>query len=227
MSTCPASLQSHQYPRYQGSPIAHRHLIESGRILLNQMCHDPRILEAAAPTLFHPDLHKRNVFVSEQDPTVVTGIIDWQSESIGPAFWYADHTPDFAKLPSSAGDRDNPYDELCAQAFEGSVSLLMPKLALSRAFDTSLFRPFQYCHRTWKDGVVAFRHELMETVRQRLDLNLSGQCPIPLPPKQVLVTHQEHYQRFLAAQSLKRDLSRLLDYTSDGWLQRRLGMRLW
>ncbi|OCT48450.1 hypothetical protein CLCR_04103 [Cladophialophora carrionii] len=42
------------------------------------MSEDPRILEATAPTLLQPDLHKRNVFVSKEDPTVVIGIIDWQ-----------------------------------------------------------------------------------------------------------------------------------------------------
>ena len=34
----------------------------------------PRIRGAAAPTLHHPDLHKRNVFVSNDDPAVITGI---------------------------------------------------------------------------------------------------------------------------------------------------------
>lgn len=53
-------------------------------------------METAAPTLYHADLHKRNVFVSDDDPTIITGLIDWQSSSIEPAFEYADEVPDFA-----------------------------------------------------------------------------------------------------------------------------------
>jgi aminoglycoside/choline kinase family phosphotransferase len=61
------------------------------------MSEEPRIRNAATPTLLHPDLHKRNIFVSDDDPAVITGIIDWQSSSIEPAFWYADDVPDFAR----------------------------------------------------------------------------------------------------------------------------------
>lgn len=35
-------------------------------------------------------------FVSEDDPTIITAMIDWQSSSIEPAFWYTDEAPDFA-----------------------------------------------------------------------------------------------------------------------------------
>jgi aminoglycoside/choline kinase family phosphotransferase len=61
------------------------------------MSEEPRIRNAVTPTLLHPDLHKRNIFVSDDDPAVITGIIDWQSSSIEPAFWYADDVPDFAR----------------------------------------------------------------------------------------------------------------------------------
>jgi hypothetical protein len=30
------------------------------------------------------------MFVSDDDPAVITGVIDWQSSSIEPAFWYAE-----------------------------------------------------------------------------------------------------------------------------------------
>ena len=34
--------------------------------------------------------------MSGDDPTFVTGLIDWQSTSVEPAFVYANETPDFA-----------------------------------------------------------------------------------------------------------------------------------
>jgi aminoglycoside phosphotransferase (APT) family kinase protein len=47
-------------------------------------------------TLLHADLHERNIFVSDDDPTIITGLIDCQSSSIEPDFVYADEMPDFA-----------------------------------------------------------------------------------------------------------------------------------
>lgn len=182
------------------------------------MAEDSRILNAAVPTLFHPDLHKRNIFVSEDDPTVVTGIIDWQSASIEPAFWYADDVPDFARSTPDPFGQSDPNSELCTKAFDACVQFLVPKMAVPRSLDESLFRPFRYCYRTWKDGAVAFRHELIETSRLWADLGLPGTCPFATPAPEELAIHQQNYKRFLAAQELKRDLSRLLNTDSDGWL---------
>jgi aminoglycoside phosphotransferase (APT) family kinase protein len=50
------------------------------------MALDPQIQKHSRPLLLHPGLHKRNIFVSEDDPTVITAIIDWQGASVEPAF---------------------------------------------------------------------------------------------------------------------------------------------
>ncbi|KAI9739903.1 MAG: hypothetical protein M1818_004959 [Claussenomyces sp. TS43310] len=55
----------------------------------------------SSPTLLHPDIHKRNIYVSEEDLSCVTAIIDWQSTSIEPTFVYANETPDLAKDPTA------------------------------------------------------------------------------------------------------------------------------
>lgn len=59
---------------------------------------DKHIQNAATPTLLHPNFHMRNIYVSVEDPTVIMGLIDWQSTSIEPAFIYANEPPDFASL---------------------------------------------------------------------------------------------------------------------------------
>ncbi len=214
----PPNSELQQRPRYHGLPSNHRSLLESGRAVIKKMSEDARILKAAAPTLLHPDLNKRNIFVMENDPAVVTGIIDWQSASVEPAFWYADNIPDFAtSMPDPLGQSDRD-GELCGKAFSACVQFLIPKLAFSRSLDDSLFRPFRYCYRTWKDGAVAFLHELIETSQQWAELGLLGSCPFAMPPAEELVIHQQHYRNFVAAQELKRDLSDLLNTASDGWV---------
>lgn len=202
---------------YDGSVNEHHRLLEFGRAVIKKMSEDQRIQNTAAPTLLHPDLHKRNIFVSNDDPTIITSIIDWQSSAIEPAFWYVDEIPDFARPVAHNGQLE-PRSELCTKAFDACTQFLVPKLAGPRLMDESMFRPFRYCHRTWKDGAVAFRNELIETARHWKDLGLPGSCPFPLPTPEELVAHRKEYQRFEAAQNLKNDLSNLLNTATDGWV---------
>lgn len=114
----PAGVDSKR-PRYQGSAQTHYELLEYARTVIKKMAEDPQILNAASPTMFHPDLHKRNIFVSEEDPTVITAIIDWQSTSIEPAFSYANEVPDFARfIPNDTSEGEiDAKGEACAKAF--------------------------------------------------------------------------------------------------------------
>ncbi|RMD39708.1 hypothetical protein DV735_g5425, partial [Chaetothyriales sp. CBS 134920] len=186
------------------------------------MAEDPRIQNVATPVLFHPDLHKRNIFVDEDDPTVVTSIIDWQSASIEPAFWYADEVPDFtASAPgrNSPDDPPDPQGELCTKAFNACVQFYLPKLFEARVTDEALVRPFRYSYRTWKDGAVAFRHDLIETSQRWTDLGFAGSCPYPKPSSPAeLVSHQREYRLFQAAHDLRYGLAGLLNAASDGWV---------
>jgi Phosphotransferase enzyme family len=205
-------------PPYHGFAEAHLRLLEYGRAVIKKMSRDPRIQDAAAPTLFHPDLHKRNIFVSDDDPTVITAIIDWQSSSIEPTFWYADEIPDFARPVAhpSLENQLEPNSERCAKAFDVCSQFLVPKLSGPRLMDEALFRPFRYCYRTWVDGAVAFRHELIETSRRWKELGLAGSCPFPTPTPEELAIHKKEYRMFEAAYDLRNNLSSLLNTASDG-----------
>ncbi|KAL4911804.1 kinase-like domain-containing protein [Aspergillus aurantiobrunneus] len=191
---------------YHGSTESHRSLLERARPVLKQMSQDPRIRDSAAPLLFHPDLHMRNIFVSKDSPSTITGIIDWQAASIEPAFWYSDEVPDFATR-----------DEINNKAFEYTSQFLTPKLSAPRLMNDNLFRPFRYTPRTWKDGAAAFRHELIETARLWKELGFEGRCPYPLPTVEELANHQKEYRLSKAAHGLRTDLARLLGVATDGW----------
>lgn len=86
---------------YRGSVQEHLRLLEISNIVIRELARSPIINTVAIPTLLHPDIHKRNIFVSEEDPSHVTAIIDWQSTSIEPAFVYANHTPDLVDDPTA------------------------------------------------------------------------------------------------------------------------------
>lgn len=208
-------------PRYHGSIDTHKELLNYGRTTLKEMVKSSRIQNAAHPIMFHPDLHKRNIFVSEEDSTIVSAFIDWQSTSIEPAFWYADATPDFAlAVPDHSGEYDfEPKSEACAKAYDACIQFLAPKLSAARLMDEAYFRPFRYSYRTWEDGAVAFREELIQTSRLWKELGFEGHCPFPLPiPSDDLALHGKEYKFFQAAQQLRHSLSVLLNTASDGWV---------
>ncbi|THX45687.1 putative beta-galactosidase, partial [Aureobasidium pullulans] len=96
-SRIPASAPEDQLP-YRGSIQEHVKFVTDCEAVLYDLIKEPQVQRVARPTLLHADLHKRNIFVSDSEPSKITGIIDWQSTSIEPAFVYANETPDFATL---------------------------------------------------------------------------------------------------------------------------------
>ncbi|OQD81485.1 hypothetical protein PENANT_c027G06816 [Penicillium antarcticum] len=137
---------------------------------------------------------KRSIYVSAEEPTVITGLIDWQSTSIEPAFIYANETPDFAALPrvpeedpleneqnetevSGQKERELKDASVCYQTYDVVMTALVHKLRPARLLDPTLFRLFHYCHTTWRDSAVAVRQELIELSARWAELGLEGLCP--------------------------------------------------
>jgi Phosphotransferase enzyme family len=204
----------------------HLHLLRAARLLLKRMSEDQRVCADATPILFHPDLHKRNILVSENDPTVVTSIIDWQSTSVEPAFWFATTTPDFAdirdrvELLTEDGRPSKPDPEAvaCAQAFDACLKFHLPILAQPRSLNEDFLRPFHYGYRSWKDGVVALRHDLLMISQKWKQLGFDEPCPVPVLEAKVILAHDKDYRLFEAAQKLRRQVTDYLNVSPEGWV---------
>lgn len=177
--------------------------------------------------MFHSDLHKRNIFVSEENPMVVTGFIDWQLTRIEPAFYYADVAPDFATLPVSNEETqtDKPakseeLGSLCNQAYVAGLALLAPRMNAARNIDETLLRPFRYCHRTWRDSIVPFTYELLELQKHWATLQFEEPCSLPpdfTNPDQARVyrEREDMLNNFL---EMKGDLLEMVGTDDDGWV---------
>ena len=129
--------------------------------------------------------------------------------------------PDFAATTPHHSSEDEPADvngELCRQAFDACLQGLVPRLSVPRELDDNLLRPFRYCHRTWRDGAVAFKQELIEISKHWKELGLPDSCPYSLPTSAELLVHQKDFETFATAQRLKQKLRCLLDTTPDGWV---------
>lgn len=219
---------------YQGSATEHLRLVGIGRAVIERLIENPLLQGAALPTLLHADFHKRNIYVSDNDPTTITGLIDWQSTSIEPSFIYANETPDFATHPDHVliadDDQENlkgtkeAHDEkkykdalISCQTFEVCMAGFVPKLRAARFLDDVLLRLFQYCHSSWKNSAAALRQALIELSQKWQELGLPGSCPYQ-PSGEELAEHKKQYEDFEAVQKLKLWLIRVLNTASDGWV---------
>jgi hypothetical protein len=195
--------------------------------VLYDLIKEPQVQRVARPTLLHADLHKRNIFVPDSEPSKITSIIDWQSTSIEPAFIYANETPDFATLvddmPETARDEQDQATQkkkqkdiqLCAEAFEVWMKGYVPTISQVRAVDDTILRPFRHCNTSWRDSIVAVRSDLIDLARGWNALDLAGSCPYQ-PTQDEVAIHEKNREDFESVLSLKAWLMQTLSVTSDG-----------
>ncbi|KAL3254655.1 hypothetical protein ABHI18_008825, partial [Aspergillus niger] len=213
---------------HQGTIQDHIQLIKTSQAVMQRLIQDKRIQDAATPALSHPDYHKRNIYVSPEDPTIITGLIDWQSTSIEPAFVYANETPDFATPPHLDDEqpttpitittaRERKDASICHQTYNVALVGLVPKLRPARLLDPTLFRLFHYTHLTWTGSAAAIRQDLIELSDRWTELGLQGTCPYSLTDEE-RERHAREYEDFEAVQGLKLWLKDVLNTDSDGWI---------
>lgn len=204
LSRIPTDDGSNKELPYRGSVQEHLRLLSISKQVTQELIKSPIIRNVAVLTLLHPDIHTRNIYVSEEDPSCVTAIIDWQSTSIEPAFAFANETPDFVEDPTAdvpileklmsesgvpSGKADlSPEEEAAKKRHEKDVSTCRKtfevillgharKLHDARALNENLSRPFRYCTASWRHSAAALRHELIELSQRWAELGLPGSCP--------------------------------------------------
>lgn len=119
---------------------------------------DPSI---SSPYLWHSDLHADSIFVREDDPTEITGIIDWQSAEILPLFdharqpYFLDYDgpkvtslgpPEFPQ--SDEFDRLSPAEKSKAQALYFKMSLSALYRTLTHGTNEILYKAMEFRETT-------------------------------------------------------------------------------
>ncbi|KAE8388679.1 hypothetical protein BDV23DRAFT_173680 [Aspergillus alliaceus] len=166
---------------HQGSTQSHIRLLNIRQKVMEKLAQDTRIQDAATPALLHPDVNKRNIYVSTEEPSIITGLLDWRSAGIGPTFIYANETPDFEQGRKDAS--------ICYQTYDVCMNGLVPKLRPARLLDPTLFRLFHHCHTTWRDT-------------RWTELGLQGSYPYS-PTEEELKEYVRDYDDFEPLQRLK------------------------
>ena len=226
---------------FEGTVDEHLRLLKLSEAILDILLQQEDIQKVAEPTLIHIDFHKRNIYVSDDDPRVVTAIIDWQSASIEPMFCYAHETPDFVEAPadiqeylrqfrgpSSEDLRDDPAREKAKQKLEKEIDLcqktyttilraLIPNLWSTMQMDQRYVRLFRYCNSSWRDCAVALHQEILELSEGWQDLGLPGTSPYQ-PSEKALAAHRNAWEAYETVQKLRLFIFKMVGSNSDGWV---------
>lgn len=136
---------------------------------------------AGAPLLSRSDSHSRNIFVDPDDPTEITGIIDWMSAAVEPAFVFAAETPDFAaELPDNHAlrqifDREEGQDsayarlradaDFCVKTWS-LVPMICDKLREASQLDISVIRLLEAPRNGWLNDEDYLRPDLSAVARK-------------------------------------------------------------
>lgn len=165
------------------------------------LCQHPPVSETSRPVLWHSDLHFSNIFVSSDNPTKISGILDWQSSQLRPLFMQA-RFPNFLIPPKgykpgaampvlpknfkdlSTEDQEaatETKDNAClAKYYELRTHQQNKRVYNAMSFDRKLWEPFKYCQLFSHGSLVPAYNCLLRLERSWSSLNLPGECPYSL-----------------------------------------------
>ena len=226
-----------------GTLSEHREILEATKKILPSLAGLPAIQKLFTPTIWHSDLHMGNIYVSEEDPTTIVSIIDWQFISIMPAFMQVQwptflsppETYDYGlvkpELPANFDgmdedekafartERDQAFLSKCYEA--GLAKYHFPLyLALTQIY-SPVRHLFSFCENTTKNGIVPLRDSLTEIINNWTELGLTDTCPFRIHDYD-LSKHQDEVARYKDWQTLKGYTQELLHTDDDGWISPQL-----
>ena len=212
----------------------HTELLNIAHKTIQTLIDQDSIRRAGAPLLSHPDLHTRNIFVRPEDPTVITGIIDWQSAAVEPAYVFAAETPDFAaELPEQEASEQASVDEDSteSQAFANLkadvdfcvrtwsiVPSICPKFREASQLDGSVLQLLAAPSNGRLDDADSLRCMLSNVEQKWTELGLPGESFYQATQEEAAAL-ETRLDRRRATQRLQEFLARRLGCDDDGWVE--------
>ena len=229
---------SDSVPVYGGTTDEKLSLLESTIKLMGALQSHPELTRHAIPALWHTDLHMGNIFVSDNDPSQILSVIDWQSITVSPMFLQV-RWPEFLKrpknytvglvkpkLPDNFDDLDTEDKELAmyewkqrtrAKAYE--VSNFLNNRESHRALNVPrLFRElFLRTAQIWEEGVVPLRACFIEIFSNWQGLGMPGDCPFAFTDNEIN-QHEQQFEQYQEWQEVHEFAREYLDTDADGWI---------
>ncbi|PGH19280.1 hypothetical protein AJ80_04033 [Polytolypa hystricis UAMH7299] len=222
-----------------GTTAEHIHVLETAMEIIPRLAAHTTLQRFSRPALWHGDLHLGNIFVCNQDPTTIVGIIDWQFVSIMPAFMQV-QWPSFLsppenykvgivkpELPPNFDQMDSDEkafaiternQALLSKCYEAALvkNHLESYLTLTRA--DSAIRDLLSCpENMWKEGIVPLRESLTQISENWHKLGLSEPCPYRITSDD-LSRYRLQLSQYKDWHKVKEYTQELLHSDDDGWV---------
>lgn len=214
-------------------------LLQKVLSILLVLSQDPRVTQAQTSVLWHTDLHLGNIFVSHEDLTLISGIIDWQSAQAAPTLIQA-RFPEFLQPPknyipgATAPSLPDNFDELDADEkakateenelasqskyYEMSCLAYNKHVYDAMKLDRRLWEPFTCSQLSSGGSLVPLRNSLVRIFLDWHILGLPGHCPFKFTEEE-LRRHHDQVQRYEDRKYLW-DIAKFQLCTDDsGWVQ--------
>lgn len=182
-----------------GSKEEHTAIVTATSNLLPILAENPSLQRYSRPTIWHTGLHLGNIFVSDEDPTHIVDIIDWQFVSIKPAFTHVQwpsfiFPPEDYKIGMVAPELPNNFDEMDADERSFVISE-RDKAILSKCYEAALAKRhlasylaltrvgpairhlFTLAENTHTDGIVPLRDAVIQLSKNWVRMGFEGPCP--------------------------------------------------
>lgn len=194
--------------------------------------------KVSEPVLWHTDLHMGNIYVSEENPAIVS-LIDWQSIVVSPLFLQA-RFPDFLSIEEdyALGTTDLPklpqnYNEMNASDQE-YADYKLKEAKLAKVYELSsgsknnqaykalhvpsfLRELFIRCGQVSEEGMIPLQACLIELSKAWSDLGFAKQCPVTFSEVD-LSRHEQQFQAYRDYHEIHELARNILCTDFEGWI---------
>ncbi|TQB70518.1 hypothetical protein MPDQ_000391 [Monascus purpureus] len=229
-----------------GDPEEHVRLLKTAIDLIRILCGSPMLQKHSNPALSHPDFHPGNIFVSDDDPTRISGVIDWQFTTVMPRFTQV-RWPVFLNTPEGyQTNRETPElpltyeeeDELdkkrkcddeeklgqyaMTKCYESALlkSHLESYLALTE-IDVAVRQLFISCAYTYRDGIIPLRDCLVKIFQNWSKFDVSADCPYHFSRDEI-AQHERQFKDYGVWLQMRKHTHELLGSNDSGWVPPRV-----
>ncbi|QKX56805.1 uncharacterized protein TRUGW13939_03912 [Talaromyces rugulosus] len=223
----------------RGSTEVHLSLLHMAKIALPAIADSPKFSDKAQPILWHTDLLMGNIFVSENDPGTVTGIIDWQNTVVNPTFLQV-RWPIFLTSPEEyqegqvmpglpadfeeldEGDKEmalyNKAQATWTKAYEVASFLNNRKAWQGMQITPELKEIFRRCGETWDEGLIPLREVLIEIFLNQEDLGLASESSRLSFTEEQIAQHKQEFAIYEEWHDMRKFAKEMLDTDDEGWV---------
>jgi hypothetical protein len=190
------------------------------------------------PTLWHTDLHMGHIFVSDEEPTQIASLIDWQSVVISPLF-YQVRFPEFISigedyelgyeiptLPENIDEMDDDdqaiirfkhKQTMMGKAYEAASGFKNKKVFKSLRLPPLFRQLFLRCGEAWEEGIVPLRACLIAIADVWNEAGFCGACPCNFSVDET-EKYQQEFHEYSDHHRIYELAREYLGTDADGWI---------